>query len=707
MKTRRAFLVGSLGGVGTLCGGAFAWQKAARKRSRPPSPGSDEFHPNPWIRIRKDGTVVLVVGRSEMGQGVRTALPMLLAEELEVDPGVVRLEQASPGPDYTRLNTGGSTSIGSSWLTLRQAGATAREALVAAAAKAWGVAATDCRAEKGEVSHIPTGRRKGYGELVELARALPPPKEPPLKKPQDFRVIGRARLRLDGPDIVTGRAAYSGDLRLPGLRFASIERCPVFGGSLKSFEAGAARQVPGVLDVVEVSSGVAVVATNSWAAQAGREALKVEWNEGADRAFSSTGFRSKVLEAATGKARAVREAGDPKAFETAAKKLEAAYEYPFEAHAALETLCAMARVEAGRCEIWAGTQTPLSAQRDVAARLGIPAESVVIHVALLGGGFGRRLATDFVVEAAELAQKLRQPVQVLWTRADDLAHDLYHPLSLHRMAASLEGRALASWRHTLAAPSILHSWSSGRVGDPAETECNGASDLPYRTGSLRVEYVQVPCPVPLGWWRGIQIVSNVFAREAFLDEVARAAGVDALDFRLGLLGEDRIGARLKAVLRLAAEKSDWRGSRPPGLGRGLACLAYDGRTFCAQVAEVRVGKGAFTVERVVCALDCGQVVNPLGLAGQVESGIVFGLSALQAEMTFEGGRAVQASYRDFPLLPLARMPKVEVHWVPSAASPSGAGEPPVPPVAPAVVNALFDATGKRFRRLPIRPEDLA
>ncbi len=710
MKTRRAFLVGSLGVAGSLGGAAFAWQKMARKRARAgaPPPAVDEFRPNPWIRIRRDGTVVLVVGRSEMGQGVRTALPMLLAEELEVAPAEVRLEQASPGRDYTRLNTGGSTSVSSSWLSLRQAGAVAREALVAAAAGAWGVAVAECRAEKGQVVHIPTDRRRGYGELVDLAKALPPPKEPALKKPQDFRVIGRACLRLDGPDIVTGGAAYTGDCRLPGLRFASIERCPIFGGTLDSFEAAAARRVAGVLDVVKISSGVAVVASNSWAAQAGREALKVSWKEGVDRTFSSSAFRSRVLEASQGPARAVRQSGAPKRVEAVgAKTLEAVYEYPFQAHATLETLCATAQVKEGHCEIWAGTQTPLSAQRDVAARLGIPAEAVVIHVTLLGGGFGRRLATDFILEAAELAQKLGQPVQVLWTRADDLAHDHYHPLSLHRMAASLEGRALAAWRHTVAAPSILHSWNAGGAGDPAETECNGASDLPYNTGSLRVDYAQVPCPVPLGWWRGIQIVPNVFAREAFLDEVARAAGVDALDFRLGLLGEDRIGTRLKAVLRLVAEHSDWRGKRPPGRGRGLACVAYDGRTFCAQVAEVRVAPGEFTVERVVCALDCGQVVNPLGLAGQIESGIAFGLSALRAEMTFEGGRAVQTSYREFPLLPMARMPQIEVVLVPSGASPSGAGEPPVPPVAPAVVNALFDATGKRFRRLPIRPEDLA
>ncbi|MGH7536117.1 MAG: molybdopterin cofactor-binding domain-containing protein, partial [Gemmatimonadales bacterium] len=358
----------------------------------------DAFKPNPWIRIARDGTVTLVVGRSEMGQGVRTALPMLLAEELEVDLASVRLDQASPGADYPRLNTGGSQSVGSSWLPLRQAGAAARETLLAAAAKAWGVAVTDCRAEKGEVIHIPTDRRKTYGDLVDIARSMSPPKDPPLKKASDFRVVGRACLRLDGPDIVTGRASYTGDVRLPGLRFASLERCPVFGGALKAFDAGAARKVSGVLDVIRVGNGVAVVATNSWTALAGREALKVEWETGPDRAFASAAFREKVLEAAQGKAHPVRHSGDPRALEAAAKKkLEAVYEYPFEAHATLETLCATAVWKDGQCEIWAGSQTPLSAQRDVAARLGISPGNVTLHVTLLGGGFGRRLATDFII----------------------------------------------------------------------------------------------------------------------------------------------------------------------------------------------------------------------------------------------------------------------------------------------------------------------
>ena len=678
-----------------------------------------EFHPNAFLAVRPDGTVRITVPKTEMGQGVRTALPLVVADEMDLDWSKIEVVTAQPGPDFKSMQTGGSTSVSSTWMPLRKAGAAAREMLKSAAAAQWRIGVDQCRTEKGFVLG-PGGKKLGYGDLVEAAAKLPVPKEPILKKASDFRLLGKRTPRFDGPAIVTGKAVFGLDVRRPGQRFAAMLRCPVPGGQPYSWDAWKAMKVVGVAGVVQVPTGLAVIADSTWAAFKGREALAATttWDEGPAKDFSSTALEAKMRKALTGPADEVRKEGDAeKALIAAARRIEAEYSFPFQAHATMEPMNATAQVGQDSAELWTGTQSPNKAQERAAAAIGLKPEQVKVNVALLGGGFGRRLGTDFSTEAAQVANAAggRGPVQVVWDREDDFRHDLFHPATLHRMRAGLNASGtLSAWCHRIAGPAVLRSWLGGKkLPTQASVEANGALDIPYNIPTLKVDFAEVEAPMPLGWWRGIEIVPNLFARECFLDEVAHALGKDPLQLRLDLLGDRGLvkfgveGAdirRLKKVLEVAADKAGWGHKHDAGHGLGLACHAYDGRTYAAAVAEVSLEKGQLRIHKVTCAVDCGFVVNPSGLEAQVEGGIAFGLSALFTQITWEKGRTVQTGFEHFPLLRMADMPSIEVHVVPSDEAPSGMGEPPVPLAIPAALNAAFAATGKRIRRLPLGPD---
>ncbi len=668
------------------------------------------FVPNQWLRVGTDGRVTLVVARSEMGQGVRTCLAMILAEELEADWSSVSIEQASPTPLYEDMNTGGSDSVESSWLPLRRAAASARLMLLQAAAKVWRVETGSCRAEKGGVVHISSGRRLSYGRLAPIAGRLPVPKDPPLKDPKEFRLIGTPVRRVDGPALVTGRAKYGLDTRPAGALFVAIARCPVPGGRLSRFDAAKAKAVPGVLRVVEMSAGLAVVARDSFAALSGSDALEVVWEEGPNASLTTAELWRRLDAAAAERGHVSRREGNvEQALAGAATRMSATYRDAFQAHASVEPMNASARVTSGACEIWAPTQNPRRVQREAAKLLGIPPEKVSVHVTLIGGGFGRRLGVDYATEAVEVARAVGRPVQIVWSRRDDFQHDRLHPAGRVDVEAGLDtsGRIVA-WKHRFTSfhLSMFGPFDPKAVDQP-DVNPWGGYDNPYDVPNLVAEHLSIESPIHTG-------------AECFLDEIAHRAARDPLDLRRELLSGEFLFAsrkvdrsRLKAVLELAAAKANWGTPPPPRpgrrSGRGIACNVYHGRTTLAHVAEVSVGeKGDVRVHRIVTAADCGQVVNPLGLEGQVESGVAWGLSyALKGEITIERGRVVQANYRDFPVLAIDEMPRVEVHTIASSNRPTGFGEQPVPPVAPAVANAIFAATGRRLSKLPIRPEDLS
>ena len=705
MLTRRAFLK-------TVSAGGAALVLAIHLPARLLADGPDgatppEFAPGAFLRIDADGVVTIVVARSELGQGAHTAMPMLVAEELEADWALVRVEQALAHPDrYGDMTTGGSTSVRLGWEPLRRAGAAAREMLIGAAAREWDVARGDCHAEQGFVVHAPSGRRRAYGSLVAAAAREPVPQDPPLKAPAAWRLIGRDLPRLDAPAKASGRAMFGLDVRRPGQLTAAVARCPVFGGRAVAWNEAAARAVPGVRAVVPVSTGVAVVADSTWAAFRGRDALGVTWNEGEHAGLDSEELRRRFAALGEGEGRALRDEGDfATGFAAAARRLEATYELPFLAHAPLEPMNCTAQVTADGVEVWAPTQAAQWAQGAAAQAAGVPVEKVRLHTTLSGGAFGRRLMPDFVVEAVEVARGLGAPVQVVWSREDDLAHDHYRPASLHRVAAGLDadGRIVA-WRHRLVAPSIAaHNFGAQAYADDPDAG-DGAVQLAYGVPDLRVEHVLATTPVPVGWWRSVYNTQNAFVNECFLDECAAAAGVDPLAYRRRHLPPD---SRLLGVLERAAGAAGWETPPPPGRARGLAAHACFG-SFAAQVAELSLGDdGQVRVHRMTCAVDCGVPVHPDGIRAQMEGCVALALSALfGGEITLAGGRVRQRNYGDYPILTLDRMPEVDVHLVASGEAVGGIGEPGLPPVAPAVANALCALTGRRLRRLPVRPADL-
>jgi isoquinoline 1-oxidoreductase beta subunit len=692
--SRREFLQASVvGSTGLILGVSY-------RPGRAMAATSAQFQPSAFLAIDGGGRVTIWVAKSEMGQGVLTALPMIVADELQADWSQVHVEQALAEPRYGEMGTGGSSSVRESYEPLRKAGASAREMLVAAAAAQWKVEAASCRPELGSVLHPPSNRRLTYGELVGAAARLPVPSNPKLKDPSQFRYIGKSMPRVDIPAKVNGSAVFGIDVRVPKMLFATVVRCPVVGGKLGKLDDRAARAIPGVRQVVRIDAGVAVVADATWPALRGRDALVLTWDEGPNAGLTQDQIWSSLRSAVKGTGAVARQEGNvTRALAAAGKKIEATYEAPLLAHVTMEPQNCVADVRTGRCEVWAPTQVPDDTQQAVAKLLRIAQDKVVVHTTFLGGGFGRRLETDFVVEAVQISKAVSAPVQVLWTREDDLVHDFFRPPSAHQMfgAVDASGSPIA-WLHRLSVPSR----SPGRLKNGIDRGAmTGALQVPYAIPNLEVQFAAAGTPVQLGAWRSVAHSYNAFAVESFVDELAHLAGKDPLAFRRAWLAR---APRHLRVLDLVAEKSGWGKPLPRGHGRGIA-VHESFASVVAEVVEVVVeADGAFRVPRVVCAVDCGTVVNPDTVEAQVQGGVIFGLSAaLREAITLDAGRVVQTTLNDYGPLRMRDTPRVEVHTVKTGEPPGGIGEPGVPPIAPAVANAVFAATGKRLRRLPLQP----
>ena len=726
--TRRAFVTSALAGGGFALGfelftGTFARADAVAALT---------FSPNAWLRVSSEGVLTFRLDRVEMGQGTMTALPMILAEELDVAPSDFIVEHAPAGREYLNPQmsmqmTGGSSSVSTAWQPLRRAGATARAKLVGAAAKRWGVPVTECGTKQKVVYHVASKRQAGYGDLAaEAAAFLVDEEQVILKDPKDFKVIGKHTCRLDARAKSTGAAEYGIDVAVPSMRVACVKRAPIFGAKVKSFDAEVARKMPGIDAVLEISAGVAVVASRFWQAKAAAAAVKVEWDLGPNQKLSSAeliaDFAAAARAAADGNAedKAVKAA-----LAGAAKTLTAEYRTPYLAHAAMEPGNCAASVTADGCDVWAPTQAAGLAQQLAAEICDLPHDKVRIHTPFLGGGFGRRLYQDFVVEAVELAKLLGRPVRIQWTREDDMRHDFYRPATAHCVKGGVtsEGK-IAAWAHVVAGQSILANsidewlraiapdWlpdgvkrASGAAAggifkmlgkDPTAIE--GAQESPY-SAPFFVEYVNKKAPVPVGFWRSVGHSHTGFVVESFVDELAALAGKDPLEFRRANLAAD---SKHLNVLNLAAEKSGWAGPPPAGRFRGIA-VHESFKSIVAQVVEISVAGSEIKVHRVVCAVDCGRAVHPDGVEAQVQGAVIFALSAaLMGEITIKDGAVVQSNFHEYPVLRANEVPQIEVHLVPSDDAPRGIGEPGVPPLAAALGNAIFAATGKRLRQLPFK-----
>ena len=716
--TRRKFLrdAGSVTALALTVG--FEWSGSTRRAlaaGAAAASGGAPFAPNAFLRVGSDNSVTVIAKHLEMGQGSYTGIATIVAEELDADWNLVRVESApADAKRYANLafgtmqGTGGSSAMANSWAQLREAGGKARAMLLAAAAKQWRVPVAELTVDKGVVYHAASKRQASFGALVATAASLPVPDSVTLKDPKDFKLIGRHAPRVDAAAKSDGTAQFTLDVALPGMLVALLKRPPWFGGTVKSFDGTAASAVPGVLKVVQVPAGVAVVAKSFWAAKQGRDALTVEWDDAKAEKRSSADLLEEYRRLADQPGLSARADGDAaKAIRDAARKLSASYEFPYLAHAPMEPLDAVVKLGANSCEIWAGDQFQTVDQANAARTAGLDPQQVSIHTLYAGGSFGRRAnpGSDYIVEAVSIAKAFGAdgtPIKLQWTREDDIHGGLYRPMYVHKLEAGLSADGqLTGWRHVIVGQSIMaNTLFAGMIKsgiDPTSVE--GAANLPYAIPNVAVELSTTSVGVPVLWWRVVGSSHTAFAVEAFIDEVARAAGQDGFTFRRNLLDHH---PRMKAVLELAAEKAGWsNGPLPKGKGRGIA-VAEAFKTLVAQVAEVSVDKdGQIKVDRVVCAVDCGTPINPDIITAQMEGGIGFGLGAvMHGAITLKDGRVEQDNFNSYRVLRMNEMPRVEVHIVPSGEPPTGVGEPGVAPIGPAVANAIFAATGKRIHVLP-------
>jgi isoquinoline 1-oxidoreductase beta subunit len=708
--SRRNFLKTSAVAGGGLMLGVFLPAMQAHAAAAEANSNSATHAPNAWVHIADDNTVTLICSRSEMGQGVYTALPMLIAEELHVDLKQVKVEIAPPKAVYVNSLlgaqiTGGSTSVRDGYVTLRTAGAQVRVMLIQAAANQWQVDAAKCRAENGVVIG-PGGKKATFGALAKAASALPVPKDVVLKDAKDFKLVGKATKRLDTPMKVNGTAEFGIDVTLPGMVYASLEQCPVIGGKVKSFDASKAKAMPGVLAVVQIDDGVAVVATSYWRAKKGRDVLTVEWDEGAGATITNASMIAGMRVAAKNdKPLSINRAGDAAgALTKAAKVINAEYLAPLNAHFTMEPQNFTADFKDGKCLLIGPTQFQQGGQGQVAKALGIKLDDVTLKTTFLGGGFGRRLEVDYIVQAAQISKAVGKPVKLLWSREDDTKHDFYRPMALHKLAAGLDanGKPVALTMQ-LTSQSISHR-AFGTPEDEVDFFMVEAAIAPYDIANMTQDVVVHDTGLRAGYWRSVSHAFNAFANESFIDELAAAAKQDPYTYRMAMLSKE---PRLANVLKLAAEKAGWSKPLPAGRTHGLAVMIGYG-SYMAQVAEISVKDGAITVHNVVTVADVGQMINPDTVRAQIESGIIFGLSAvLGNEITLVDGKVQQNNFNDYSVLRMNQVPKIDITLVTSTEKPAGVGEPSTALIGPAVANALFTATGKRVRTMSLTPENIA
>jgi isoquinoline 1-oxidoreductase subunit beta len=709
--SRRVVLQSGLAGLLVL-GFRFP-ARAVNEPEQPPDSTDGKFAPNAFIRIDRSGQTTLVMPQVEMGQGVYTAIAMILAEELDADFSKVALQHAPPNeklyanPTFGVQATGNSNSIRAFWKSLRVTGAAARLMLVRAAAQQWQVDPATCSTANGIVSHAASGRTLGYGDLVDAARAVPVPQDPPLKDPKNFTLIGKPLKRFDTPAKTDGKAVYGIDAMLPSMKFATLAQCPVFGGKVGRVDDSAAKKVPGVQQIVVLDDLVAVVGDHMWAAKKGLDALVITWDEGANAKINSSDIWDDLRAASEKDGVIAKSVGDVAKGLTQGERVDGEYELPFLAHAPMEPLNCTVHVTADACEVWVGSQVIGRVQQYAARAAGLPVEKVIAHNHLLGGGFGRRLETDMVAAAVRIGKNVNGPVKVVWTREEDIQHDIYRPVYRDVISASLSGGKIAAWKYRVAGSSIMARWLPPAFQGGIDIDAvDSAVDSPYDIPNFQVEYVRAEPPaVPTGFWRGVGPNNNVFATESFMDELARKAGADPIAFRVGMLGKT---PRLKAALELVAEKSGWGQPLPARTGRGV-CAQPSFGSFIATVVECEVDEhGEVHLRRVTSAVDTGIAVNPDTIVAQLQGGLIFGLTAaLWGEITIERGRVRQSNFNDYRMLRIDEVPKIDVHVIKSGENPGGIGETGATAGPPALRNAIYAATGVALRRLPIDRKAIA
>jgi len=664
------------------------------------------FEPNAWIKVQPDNIIRIMVGKSEMGQGVLTSLPMIIAEEMDLDFSKVVVDKASANrKKYGWQMTGGSNSVSGGYKKLRQAGATAREMLVMAAAQEWGVSKSECKTKNGIVIHESTGKELSYGDLAEKARNIEVPKKPILKDKKDFSIIGQNVKRTDTLSKTNGTAQFGMDVQLDGMVYATVVHSPVFGGSLKSFNQASVRGISDIIKIFEIESGLAIVAKNTWAALKASKQIKIKWNQGEAAGLDDEKIRKVLINASKKKGSVVRKEGDvKKALKSSKNIIEALYESPLQAHATMEPMNCTAYVQKDKCQVWAGTQDPNGARKIASKITGLSKKKVEVNVTFLGGGFGRRAFNDYVNEAVEISKKMMKPVKMIWSREEDMQHDYYRPSSVHVMKGAFDQNDnLTTFKHRIVAPSILFT-QVVKIPFPFKEKADiiaveGAKHLPYKIPNMQVDYQMTKTPIPLGWWRSVYNSQNAFATECFMDELAEKSGKDPVQFRLGLLPKS---SRDAGVIKMVAEKSGWNDFKNGTMYQGISCHKSFG-TWVAQVARVSIENNKVKVHEVFCAVDCGTVINPAIVKAQISSAIIFGLSAtLKSKITMKNGRISQSNFDDFDVLRMNEAPKIHVYLAENDKAPKGVGEPGLPPIAPAVVNAVYAATGNRIRNLPIQ-----